>query len=260
MDMKRHLKSALKQLGFDKPRKAQIIPMNTLDAGQDAIVIAATGSGKQVIYETVGLAHSDKLTIVIEPLLALIYNQVQTLQEHDVSADYIDMTRSKEDIDKILNKARKGKLNFLYVTPERLQNRDFVDAMLYDGFLIYASTQEILCKALKKLRLKAPTDILEPQEGEILKIDRNGRITTGAFAPRTSYEHWWRHYSPYYRDFCVDAHVNYDDLFSVAKAFGVSADEVQALLDYGCSEEEIEEMLYDPTLLHEMTGELLYAY
>ena len=41
--------------------------------------------------------------------------------------------------------------------------------------------------------------------------------------------------------------MNYDDLFSVAKAFGVSADEVQALLDYGCSEEEIEEMLYDPT-------------
>ena len=101
MDMKRHLKSALKQLGFDKPRKAQIIPMNTLDAEQDAIVIAATGSGKQVIYETVGLAHSDKLTIVIEPLLALIYNQVQTLQAHDIPADYIDMTRSKEDIDKI---------------------------------------------------------------------------------------------------------------------------------------------------------------
>ena len=127
MDMKRHLKSALKQIGFDKPRKAQIIPMNTLDAEQDAIVIAATGSGKQVIYETVGLAHSDKLTIVIEPLLALIYNQVQTLQDHGVSADYIDMTRSKENIAKILNKVRKGKLNFLYVTPERLQNRSFIE-------------------------------------------------------------------------------------------------------------------------------------
>ena len=127
MDIKRHLKSALKQLGFDKPRKAQIIPMNTLDAEQDAIVIAATGSGKQVIYETVGLTHSDKLTIVIEPLLALIYNQVQTLQEHDVSADYIDMTRSKEDITKILNKVRKGKLNFLYVTSERLRNHSFIE-------------------------------------------------------------------------------------------------------------------------------------
>ncbi len=137
MDIKRHLKSALKQLGFDKPRKAQIIPMNTLDAEQDAIVIAATGSGKQVIYETVGLAHSDKLTIVIEPLLALIYNQVQTLQDHGVSADYIDMTRSKEDIDKILNKARKGKLNFLYVTPERLQSHSFIEAMQHlDIFMV----------------------------------------------------------------------------------------------------------------------------
>ena len=136
MDMKRHLKSALKALGFDKPRKAQIIPMNTLDAEQDAIVIAATGSGKQVIYETVGRAHSDKLTIVIEPLLALIYNQVQTLQEHDVSADYIDMTRSKEDIDKILNKARKGKLNFLYVTPERLQNRSFIETMQHSNIFM----------------------------------------------------------------------------------------------------------------------------
>ena len=136
MDMKRHLKSALKQLGFDKPRKAQIIPMNTLDAEQDAIVIAATGSGKQVIYETVGLAHSDKLTIVIEPLLALIYNQVQTLQDHGVSADYIDMTRSKEDIDKILHRARKGKLTFLYVTPERLQNHAFIEAMQHSNIFM----------------------------------------------------------------------------------------------------------------------------
>ena len=137
MDMKRYLKSALKQLGFDKPRKAQIIPMNTLDAEQDAIVIAATGSGKQVIYETVGLAHSDRLTIVIEPLLALVYNQVQTLQEHGVSADYIDMTRSKDEIDKTLNKARKRKLNFLYVTPERLQSHSFIEAMQHsDIFMV----------------------------------------------------------------------------------------------------------------------------
>ena len=137
MKFKYSLQAALKQLGFDKPRKAQIIPMKTLDAGQDAIVIAATSSGKQVIYETVGLAHSDKLTIVIEPLLALIYNQVQTLQAHGIPADYIDMTRSKEDIAKILNEVRKGKLNFLYVTPERLQNRSFIETMQHsDIFMV----------------------------------------------------------------------------------------------------------------------------
>ena len=131
--------------------------------------------------------------------------------------------------------------------------------MFYDGYLLYASTQEILCKTIKKLKLNTPSDILEPKEGEILKIDRAGHITTGSFMPKNSYEHWWRRY-PYYCSYYEDTTANYDDLFSVAKAFGITADEIQALLDYGCSEEEIEEMLYDPTLLHEMTGELLYAY
>lgn len=60
--------------------------------------------------------------------------------------------------------------------------------MFYDGFLLYASTQEILCKSIKKLHLKASTDILEPKEGKILKIDRTRRITTGAFEPKTSFE------------------------------------------------------------------------
>ena len=49
-------------------------------------------------------------------------------------------------------------------------------------------------------------------------------------------------------------------IFSALPSIWRFTDEIQALLDYGCSEEEIEEMLYDPTLLHEMTGELLYAY
>ena len=53
--------------------------------------------------------------------------------------------------------------------------------MFYDGYLLYASTQEILCKTIKKLKLTAPSDILEPKEGKIMKIDRNSRITTGTF-------------------------------------------------------------------------------
>ena len=169
------------------------------------------------------------------------------------------------DFDSLQAMAEKVEGSFVFTVLDKDNSIWFVVGdnplcvMLYDGFLIYASTQEILCKTLKKLRLKAPSDILEPQEGEIMKINRNGRITTGTFTPHTTYEHWWRKY-PFYRSYYEDTSTSYDDLFSVAKAFGVTADEVQALLDYGCSEEEIEEMLYDPELFHEMTGELLYAY
>ena len=47
----------------------------------------------------------------------------------------IMVSAKKEDIDKILNKARKGKLNFLYVTPERLQNHAFIEAMQHSDTL-----------------------------------------------------------------------------------------------------------------------------
>ena len=95
-----------------------------------------------------------------------------------------------------------------------------------------------------------------------MKIDRTGRVTTSSFVPQTSYLHWWR-YRPYYGSFLLDKEEQksiYGDLFDAAKSMGVSPDEVQALLDYGCDPDEIEELLYDPALLHEMTGELLYAY
>ena len=41
---------------------------------------------------------------------------------------------------------------------------------------------------------------------------------------------------------------------------GISPDEIMALMDYGCERDEIEELLYDPSLLHEIAAELLYAY
>ena len=129
----------------------------------------------------------------------------------------------------------------------------------YDGFTLYASTQEILVKATKRLWMGKPESIQQPEEGEILKIDKHGCQTTGSFMPRTTYPHWWR-YSPCYGYPWDEDGRLHDELIAAAKAMGVSEAEVQALLDYGCDPDEIEELLYDPAMLHEMTGELLYAY
>ena len=54
---------------------------------------------------------------------------MQTLQQQGIAADYLDHTRSKQDTERILTKACSGKLTFLYVTPERLQNKAFIHAM-----------------------------------------------------------------------------------------------------------------------------------
>ena len=129
MNIKHDIKQAMHELGYSKPRKHQVIPIRALADGQDAIIHAPTGSGKATIFTTAGQVHKYQLTVVVEPLLALIYNQVQALQQHGVAADYLDHTRSKQDTDHILTKACSGKLTFLYVTPERLQNKAFIHAM-----------------------------------------------------------------------------------------------------------------------------------
>lgn len=89
-----------------------------------------------------------------------------------------------------------------------------------------------------------------------MQIDCQGRITYGRFEPVHTPSHWWRG-APFYKTCPPEA---YNDLLNTAKAMGFDEDEVLALLDYGCTASEIEEMLYDPLLLHESVAELLYAY
>ena len=132
-----------------------------------------------------------------------------------------------------------------------------VPAALAQGQLRHAHGQ--LRKATKRLRLGKPESVQQPEEGEIPRIDKHGCQTTDNFMPRTTYPHWWR-YSPYYGYPWDEDGSLHDELIAAAKAMGVSKAEVQALLDYGCDPDEIEELLYDPALLREMTGELLYAY
>ena len=129
MNIKHDIKQAMHELGYSKPRKHQVIPIRALADGQDAIIHAPTGSGKATIFTTAGQVHKYQLTVVVEPLLALIYNQVQALHLRGIAADYLDHTRSKQDTDHILTKACSGKLTFLYVTPERLQNKTFIHSM-----------------------------------------------------------------------------------------------------------------------------------
>lgn len=124
MDTKRSVKDAKTQLGIKKLRNYQIAPINSILEQNDTFVVAPTSAGKSAIYQISALVFSG-LTLVIEPTLSLLYDQVNKLQLCDVRADYIDSSRTYEDNISILRKAQKGRLKFLFVTPERLQNQTF---------------------------------------------------------------------------------------------------------------------------------------
>lgn len=135
----------------------------------------------------------------------------------------------------------------------------------FDGFYLYASTEEILRRAMRKLRLHHQ-EAVNTEEGDILKIDRAGQRSFGHFTPSHSFEHFWRNprlrMLPWFDE--VDESEAIDGrpdlLIQAAKSMGVSEDEVLTLLDLGYDPYEIEELLYNPALLHEAAAELLCAY
>jgi hypothetical protein len=104
-----------------------------LEAKENLLVSLPTGGGKSVLFQGPALYRSsltNKLTIVVTPLKALMEDQVIELQELGFwnSVDYINGDRSLE-IDHIYKKIAGGELNMIYVTPERFRSRSFERAL-----------------------------------------------------------------------------------------------------------------------------------
>ena len=131
------------------------------------------------------------------------------------------------------------------------------------GLYVYASTESIMKKALQKVGLhKFAMDRVETDNGDILCIDRSGEIARSEFQPkiyRSKYGSWYDYDdSPYYN-------MHEEILLAYCGCYGVDSEDVELLLEYGYTCDEIEEMLMDTNLLHEalrdvkyMCGESLY--
>lgn len=121
MKIKKSVKEAMKHLHIDKLKRNQIKPINSILDGHDTLVIAPTSYGKSLIYQIPAIIPKKKLTIVIEPLLALIHDQVEKLQSLDISASYLDSTQTDEGQNTVMKSLRKGDVQILYIAPERLE-------------------------------------------------------------------------------------------------------------------------------------------
>ena len=129
------------------------------------------------------------------------------------------------------------------------------------GIYIYASTESIMKNALKKVGLhKFAYERVETNEGDILRIDKHGAIERAEFEPklyRSKYAAWYDS-ADYYP-------IHEEILLAYCSMYGVDSSDVELLLEYGYSCDEIEEMLMDTNLLHEalrdikfMCGEAVY--
>ncbi len=115
----------LKQVfGYEDFRENQQEIIETVLNGKDAFVLMPTGSGKSLCYQIPAIMGNG-VGIVISPLIALMEDQVKGLQQNGVRAAYLNSTLPFQKAQNVQRKAADGRLDILYVAPEKLHTRDF---------------------------------------------------------------------------------------------------------------------------------------
>ena len=105
--------------GYDSFRpKQEDIVLNALD-GKDVLAILPTGGGKSVCFQVPALMR-EGIAIVVTPLIALMKDQVQNLNDRGIKALCVNAGMGRREVDLTLNNAAYGDFKFLYVSPERL--------------------------------------------------------------------------------------------------------------------------------------------
>jgi ATP-dependent DNA helicase RecQ len=110
--------------GFSKLRDAQAEVIDSVLAGRDTLAVMPTGSGKSLCYQLPGELFVGT-TIVVSPLIALMKDQNEKLNELGIESVELNSTISSEEQKASLKEIKKGRAEFLYVTPERLMSPDF---------------------------------------------------------------------------------------------------------------------------------------
>jgi len=105
--------------GYDQFRGPQADIVNAVISGQDALVLMPTGGGKSLCFQIPALVRHG-VGVVVSPLIALMQDQVQTLQALGLRACFINSTLSAADVANSERALRAGEVDLLYVAPERL--------------------------------------------------------------------------------------------------------------------------------------------
>ena len=119
--------------GYGAFRGEQEAIIGHVAGGGDCLVLMPTGGGKSLCYQIPALLRAG-VAVVVSPLIALMQDQVDALRQAGVRAGYLNSTLTFGEVRAIEDHARAGRLDLLYVAPERLMGERTLD--LLDGLRI----------------------------------------------------------------------------------------------------------------------------
>lgn len=110
--------------GYDSFRPKQEEIVNAALEDRDVLAILPTGGGKSVCFQVPAMMR-EGIAIVVTPLIALMKDQVQNLNDRGIKALCVNAGMNRREVDLALNNAAYGDFKFLYVSPERIGTRLF---------------------------------------------------------------------------------------------------------------------------------------
>ena len=116
------------KFGLDDFRAGQREAIENVLNGRHSLVVMPTGSGKSLVYQVCALALPGT-ALIISPLIALMKDQVDRLQTHGIAATFINSSLSAGEQLRRMEKLRRGEYRMVYIAPERLRSRPFLDAL-----------------------------------------------------------------------------------------------------------------------------------
>jgi ATP-dependent DNA helicase RecQ len=119
------LLSALQQFGHARFRPGQQRIIKDLLRERDVLAVLPTGAGKSLVYQ-LAAQFLDGVTLVVSPLIALMKDQVESINGQGLAASVINSTLGEAEAEDELDRVKQHEAKLLYVTPERFQDADFL--------------------------------------------------------------------------------------------------------------------------------------
>ena len=126
--MERPIKVLNRLFGYKEFRNGQFEIINNILKKRDSFCIMPTGGGKSICYQIPAFIF-DGITIVISPLIALMKDQVDNINNIGIKAKYINSTNTLDEVKEIIDMCYLGQVKLLYISPERLKNNYFINAI-----------------------------------------------------------------------------------------------------------------------------------
>lgn len=118
------------KFGYTQFRSGQAEIIQKILQKENVLGIMPTGGGKSICYQLPALVL-EGLTLVISPLISLMKDQVDSLNEVGIPAAFINSTLSTIEMNERVRQAARGEIKLLYVAPERLESADFRELLRY---------------------------------------------------------------------------------------------------------------------------------